>query len=623
MTYGSGNSGDYKKLKGQMIQVTDTDPLPYAGAWSSGGNLNQARYSIAGAGTQTAGLAFGGYSAPSRRDETEEYNGTAWTENGDLNMARNELTGAGTQTAALAAGGYSPSVPGATNDAETYNGSSWTEITNLSTARDGLGSTSVGAVNTAVIVVGGQPFSAAVEQWNGSSWTEITELNANKELNAGAGTVTSGITIGGKVSGPTITNQVETWDGSSWTEVSEINNARSRAGASGVSNTAALLYAGEDGPSPDFTGNTESWDGTSWTEVADMSTARYGLTGGGGAMPNATALASGGYINSSSGMTNTEEWSFPSAPGVLEGQMWIKTATGTSSVMKGYQAAGTGAFAAGGAIPAVKSAHGFAGTQTAGVAFAGATSTTNKVATSFEYNGTAWSDANDVNTTRDLCAGAGTQTAAILFGGTLPPGGHSNATELYDGTNWTVSPGTFSSQARSRIGPLGTQTAALAVSGTPISPVDQAVESWNGSSWTEIAEINTSRINGGAAGVQTAGLFFGGEDPLRALTESWDGTAWTEVGDMNTARQSSGMGAGIQTAAMAIGGEVSPGFTANSETYNGTSWTEVANLSTARGYHGCGGSQVLAISTGGRTPTFVANTEEWTVPLVTKTVGTD
>ena len=299
------------------------------------------------------------------------------------------------------------------------------------------------------------------------------------------------------------------------------------------------------------------------------------------------------------------------------------TATGATSVMKGYAAQGTGAFAAGGAIPAVKSAHGYAGTQNAGVAFAGATSTTAKVATSFEYNGTAWSDANDVNTTRDLCAGAGTQTAAILFGGTLPPGGHSNATELYDGTNWTTSPGTFSSQARSRIGPLGTQTAALAVSGTPISPVDQAVESWNGSSWTEIAEINTSRINGGAAGIQTAGLFFGGEDPLRALTESWDGTAWTEVGDMNTARQSSGMGAGIQTAAMAIGGEVSPGFTANTETFNGSSWTEVANLGTARGYHGCGGSQVLAISTGGRTPTFVANTEEWTVPFATKTIGTD
>ena len=43
MTYGSGNSGNYKKLKGQMIQVTDTDPVVYAGAWSSGGTMNSSR----------------------------------------------------------------------------------------------------------------------------------------------------------------------------------------------------------------------------------------------------------------------------------------------------------------------------------------------------------------------------------------------------------------------------------------------------------------------------------------------------------------------------------------------------------------------------------------------------
>ena len=140
---------------------------------------------------------------------------------------------------------------------------------------------------------------------------------------------------------------------------------------------------------------------------------------------------------------------------------------------------GTGAFATGGTMPAVRSAHGFAGTQTAGAAFAGASSTTAKVDTTIEYNGTAWSSAEAVNTARDLCAGAGTQTAALLFGGTLPPGGHSNATELYDGTDWTVSPGTLNT-ARSRIGPIGTQTAALAVAGTP--PGTSAVEKWNGTS---------------------------------------------------------------------------------------------------------------------------------------------
>ena len=210
----------------------------------------------------------------------------------------------------------------------------WASGGNMNTARnspDGSGNS-----NNALIASGGYDGTGVVsitESWDGSSWTEVGDMNTGKSQGATSGHAPSLATIhfGG---GPAVAN-AETWNGSAWTEVSEINNARSRAGASGVSNTAALVYAGEDGPSPDYTGNTESWDGTSWTEVADMSTARYGLTGGGGAMPNATALASGGYTNSSSGMNNTEEWSFPSAPGVLEGQMWIKTATGASSVMKG------------------------------------------------------------------------------------------------------------------------------------------------------------------------------------------------------------------------------------------------------------------------------------------------
>ena len=623
MTYGSGNSGDYKKLKGQTIQVTDTDPLPYAGAWSSGGNLNQARYSLAGAGTQTAGLAFGGYSAPSRRTETEEYNGTAWTESGDLNLARNELTGAGTQTSALAAGGYSTA---ATNDAETYNGSTWTEITNLNTARDGFGSTAVGAVNTAVIVVGGQPFNAAVEQWNGSSWTEITELNANKELNACAGTVTSGITIGGKHSGPTISNQVETWNGSSWTEVSEINNARSRAGASGVSNTAALVYAGEDGPSPDYTGNTESWDGTSWTEVADMSTARYGLTGGGGAMPNATALASGGYTNSSSGMTNTEEWSFPSAPGVQEGQLWIKTATGTSSVMKGYQAQGTGAWASGGNMNTARNSPDGSGNSNNALIASGGYDGTGVVSITESWDGSSWTEVGDMNTGKSQGATSGhaPSLATIHFGG----GPAVANAETWNGSAWTEV-GDLNT-GRRELGGTGSGTSnALAICGQYDPTARSITESWNGSSWTEVADTNTARQEDpGAGGTNTDAIVFGGDGGnSTANAETWDGSAWTEVGNLNTAR---GMGAGAGTtgsSALFIGGVVTPGTTHKSivEQWNGTSWTEVADLAATRRYGGAGNSAMACITMGGlnSSNSELATSEIWTVPFVTKTIGTD
>jgi hypothetical protein len=77
-----------------------------AGAWATGGNLNTARNELAGTGTQTAGLAFGGYSPGTFAGATEEYDGASWTTSpGSLGTARYQLAGAGTQTAALAFGG--------------------------------------------------------------------------------------------------------------------------------------------------------------------------------------------------------------------------------------------------------------------------------------------------------------------------------------------------------------------------------------------------------------------------------------------------------------------------------------------------------------------------------------
>ena len=64
---------NYQDIKGFNIQSKSSDPVPYAqelinnpyaGAWSSGGALNQARSLLSGAGTQTAGLAFFGDGAP-------------------------------------------------------------------------------------------------------------------------------------------------------------------------------------------------------------------------------------------------------------------------------------------------------------------------------------------------------------------------------------------------------------------------------------------------------------------------------------------------------------------------------------------------------------------------------
>jgi hypothetical protein len=86
--------------------------------------MGTARLTLAGAGTQTAGLAFGGQSPPTVSGATEEYDGSTWTSNPTgLNTARYGLAGCGTQTAALAFGGLVPPFTGAT---EEYDGSTWT-----------------------------------------------------------------------------------------------------------------------------------------------------------------------------------------------------------------------------------------------------------------------------------------------------------------------------------------------------------------------------------------------------------------------------------------------------------------------------------------------------------------
>jgi hypothetical protein len=81
-TLNSGNEGQvwYNSTSGQLKSLVQIK------SWAAGGNLSTARRTLAGAGTQTAGLAFGGFTANS--NATEEYNGSSWTAGGNLGTAR-------------------------------------------------------------------------------------------------------------------------------------------------------------------------------------------------------------------------------------------------------------------------------------------------------------------------------------------------------------------------------------------------------------------------------------------------------------------------------------------------------------------------------------------------------
>ena len=102
-------------------------------------------------------------------------------------------------------------------------------------------------------------------------------------------------------------------------------------------------------------------------------------------------------------------------------------------------------------------------------------------------------------------------------------------------------------------------------------------------SWRTGNSMNTGRRDLAGFGIQTSGLAFGGT-PYTGATESYDGTSWTEVGDLNIGRVLlTGAGAS-NTSGIAIGGFTHPPSTHRDETesWNGSSWTEVGDLKQAR-----------------------------------------
>ena len=142
-------------------------------------------------------------------------------------------------------------------------------------------------------------------------------------------------------------------------------------------------------------------------------------------------------------------------------------------------------------------------------------------------------------------------------------------TELWNGTNWTEvnDLGT----ARYQIGFAGTSTSAIGV-GSNATPY-ALVESWNGTNWTEVADLNTGRESAGTVGTSAAAITFGGGNaPVGpTATELWNGASWAETSNLNTGRNYIA-GAGDQTNALGFGGD-SGSRTGATEEWSSTSTT--------------------------------------------------
>ena len=183
---------------------------------------------------------------------------------------------------------------------------------------------------------------------------------------------------------------------------------------------------------------------------------------------------------------------------------------------------------------------GSGGTQTAGVVFGGYHDSDESLTTE-EYNGTSWSNGNDMVAGLAYTAGSGpTQTWQICSGGSSynPTVSNVTTTQTYNGTNWANE--SVASDGRSAGGMTGAEDNTLFHHGSLESYPQSTphAQYWNGSSWASKANAPTIGQYIGHFGSSTRAYRAGGttQDNMGApayyyrtgyACESWTDDVWT------------------------------------------------------------------------------------------------
>ena len=531
---GTGGSGPTPGNQAKTEEYNGT-------AWTEVTDAPTAVRVTAGAGIQTSAVFASGYGV-SLATESYVYDGTNWTEGGDITQGREGASGAGSSnTAAIIVGGSGP--PGRLTLTEEYNGTIWTEKADLNVAKENAAG--IGTSTAALVVAGNPSPTATVEEWNGTSWTEVGDINTARQNPAqnGAGTTTLALIAGGT---PPVTANTEAYNGTAWTEVADMATARS-ASYGGGTQTAAISSGG--GPPPGNVTATEEFTVPATASVAQEGQVWYNTTStvlkGFGQFLASVTWASGAgmaaYANGIRGFgTQTAAIGVgfygPSTPlsYTYNGSAW-SSINGLVNAPGRYYPGGTG-------------------TTTAGICFGGEPGKNE----SETYDGTSWTEGNNLTTGRNFMASGGTSTAAFGAAGYAP--GYTGKTEIWNGTSW-------SEDADVPVGVQGpggngSVTAAIIYSGIIASPstTTAITYTFDGTTWSDAsADVNTECSMFGSAGPQTgntAALKFGGEThPGKTVnTELYDGSTWTEVANIANGRRSFG-GAGTTASALFFGGE--------------------------------------------------------------------
>ena len=350
--------------------------------------------------------------------------------------------------------------------------------------------------------------------------------------------------------------------------------------------TAGVTGIGEQGPPGLAPAATEEYNGSGWATGNNYPTQVFLIKGTG---TQTAGIAAGGRTPSLIANAN-----------VYNGTSWT---------------------AAGGNLSVAKTDGGMFGIQTAAIYCGGATPTPGLTNDTELYDGSSWSELNNMPVNKQVFATAGTSTAAIASGGRLAPGPSTNSTDEWDGTNWTAGPNI--NTARRYLQGWGISTSALIAGGSPNGSDGSALsEMYDGTSWSETGDLATARHFSGTCqnqGSNTSGWLANGNagPTYYSNTEEWNfstntitAAAWAAGGSLPTGKYASGS-TGSQTAALGVGGSIPPGTYSNTtDEYDGSSWSSGGTYPLSVNGAGAAGTQTSAVAFGGNTyPPSVDRTE--------------
>ena len=275
---------------------------------------------------------------------------------------------------------------------------------------------------------------------------------------------------------------------------------------------------------------------------------------------------------------------------------------------------GTGWSAGGAMISAINQGNG-GGTANSAYAYGGTTSTTNPaVATTEEYNGSAWSSGGALPAIRRLLfrGCVGTQNAGISIFGFSAPNNQCTTYE-YNGSTWATG-GNGAITVRNGSA-FGTQNSAMAAGGFTTAEVT-CTQEYNGATWSAGGNlIGARQSNNGAGTSQNTGWSTGGGPGPVTCTETYNGTAWSTSGALPAARQLGGT-SGRQCYGFWAGGGAASGTCPEVYLFDGYVWISTCSLITAVSCNAAGGDGTDGIIFSGYTGAVVSNTtQEFTNPF--------